>query len=88
MVPAEVLQLAREALLLAVVLSLPVLAATAGAGLASAAFRTATELDDPALSTIPRLGVGAVTAVLAAPWIWSQLVAFAHAVFAAMVTVG
>ena len=73
---------AEEALLLAVALSLPVVAAAALASLVVALIQTTTQITDSTLGHLPRLLV--VTAVLGAagPWWGTQLVSFATRAFA------
>ena len=72
-------QLLVAMLKLAMWLSLPVLGAVLVAGVASGAFQGATTINDPSLSTVPRLVCGAAVLLLAGPWMMRQLVDFAIA---------
>ena len=55
MSPGVLLDAAREALLLALVVSLPIVAAAALVGLIVAAFQAATQIQDPTIGYLPRL---------------------------------
>jgi type III secretion HrpO family protein len=74
-------ELAEGALMLAVVLSLPVVGVAALVGLVVAAFQAVTQLQDPTLSHLPRLLVVALVLALAAPWMGAQISAFAVQAF-------
>lgn len=73
--------LAREALVLAMALSLPVVAVAALVGLVVSALQTATSLQDAALAHLPKLVAVALATALAAPWMARTLVAFATRAF-------
>lgn len=70
--------LIREALLLSLMLSLPVVAAIALVGLFVAALQSATSIQDAALAHLPKLVVAIVATAIAAPWMARSLVAFAQ----------
>jgi type III secretion HrpO family protein len=74
---ADLVANAEEALLLAVVVSLPVVVVAALAGVIVAALQAATQIQDPTVSHLPRLVVVAVVLALAAPWMGSQIAGFA-----------
>lgn len=74
-------ELAEGALMLAVVLSLPVVGVAALVGLVVAAFQAVTQLQDPTIAHLPRLLVVALVLALAAPWMGSQISAFAVQAF-------
>lgn len=78
---AASLALAREALVLAAALSLPVVAAAALIGLIVSAVQSATSLQDAAVSHLPKLVTVVVAVALAAPWIGRTLLAFATRAF-------
>jgi type III secretion HrpO family protein len=81
MIPtATLIESARQALILAAVLSLPVIGVAAVVGLLVAALQAATQIQDPTISHLPRMV--AVTAALAVlgPWIGFQIAAFAERV--------
>ncbi len=73
--------LAREALILAMALSLPIVAVAALVGLVVSALQTATSLQDAALAHLPKLVAVALATALAAPWMARTLVAFAVRAF-------
>jgi len=80
--PAATIALAREALLLATALSLPILAAAALVGLVVGALQSATSLQDAALAHLPKFVVVVVATALLAPWIGHTLSSFATRAFA------
>lgn len=73
--------LAREALLLTVVLSLPVVAVAALVGLVVAALQSATQIQDPTVAHLPRLLAVVVALLLLGPWMGRELMTFATRVF-------
>jgi type III secretion HrpO family protein len=75
-------QLAQEALILSVLLSLPVVGLAAVVGLLVAVFQAATQVQDITLSHLPRLVVAAVGLALLGPWMGAQIAQFATRVFA------
>ena len=78
---AAAFALAREALILATALSLPIVAAAALIGLLVAAVQSATSLQDAAIAHLPKLVVVVVTIAVTAPWMGRALVAFATRAF-------
>jgi flagellar biosynthetic protein FliQ len=68
----------REALLLAVAVSLPVVGIAAVVGLFVAAFQAASQIQDPTIAHLPRMlaVIGAV--VVLGPWMGHQVAAFAE----------
>lgn len=81
MIPADLLDIAREALMIAVLLSLPVLGAAFIASFVSAALQTFTKVSEPALSHVPRIvAVGAIV-IAAAPWMAARIAGFAERVW-------
>jgi flagellar biosynthesis protein FliQ len=79
--PAVLLDAARDALLLALSLSLPVVAVAALVGLVVAAFQAATQIQDPTVAHLPRLLAVVATLVMLAPWVGREVGAFAERVF-------
>lgn len=73
--------LAREALLLATALSLPILAAAALVGLIVGALQSATSLQDAAIAHLPKFVVVVLATALLAPWIGHTLLGFAARAF-------
>jgi type III secretion protein S len=77
---STLVELARQALVLAALLSLPVIGVAAIVGLVVAALQAATQIQDPTIAHLPR--IVAVTAALAilGPWMGSQVATFAERV--------
>jgi flagellar biosynthetic protein FliQ len=81
--PAELLDAARDALLLALSLSLPIVAAAAVVGFIVAAFQAATQIQDPTVAHLPRLLAVVAALVVLAPWMGREVGAFAERMFSA-----
>jgi type III secretion protein S len=73
--------LGQESLLLAVADSVPVVAIAAPVGLQVAVLQAATQVQDATLGHLPRLLVVAVVLALMAPWMVSDIAAFALRAF-------
>ena len=73
--------LGQEALLLSVAVSLPVVAIAALVGLLVAVLQAATQVQDVTLAHLPRLLVVAVVLAVMAPWMGSEIAAFALRAF-------
>jgi type III secretion HrpO family protein len=78
---ATLLEHAREALLLAVALSLPIVGVAAIVGLVVAAFQAASQIQDPTIAHLPRLLAVVAALVVVAPWMGHELGAFAERMF-------
>ena len=81
MSPAALLDAARGALLLAVALSLPIVAAAAVVGFVVAAFQAASQIQDPTIAHLPRLIAVVAALVMLGPWIGHEVAAFAERMF-------
>jgi flagellar biosynthetic protein FliQ len=79
----ELISLAQRALLLSVWISIPVLGVAALVGLLIAVVQAATQVQDAALSHLPKFLAVSLALVLAGPWMGRQLVAFAAYTFGA-----
>jgi flagellar biosynthesis protein FliQ len=77
----DLVSLAQEALLLAVAVSIPVVAAVALSSLVVSVLQAATQVTDSTLTHLPRLLVGALVLAVAGPWMGAQVVAFAARAF-------
>jgi type III secretion HrpO family protein len=77
----ELVHLAREALLLALLVSLPVVAAAALVGLITSLLQAAAQIQDFTLSHLPRLIAVTVVLALLGPWMGAQVAGFAARVF-------
>jgi flagellar biosynthetic protein FliQ len=73
----QVVALAREGFLLALLLAAPLLVAVLIAGVASGLVTAVTQLQDPSLALVPRVAAVGAAIVLFAPSIAHQLHAFA-----------
>ena len=76
--------LLREGLLLAILLSAPIAIAAFLSNLISGLLQATTQIQGPALHTIPRLVAVAVALVIFSPWIASHLAEFTSVVFKAL----
>jgi type III secretion HrpO family protein len=74
---AELTTLAESALVLTIALSLPVIGVAAVVGLIVAALQAVTQLQDSTIAHLPRVLVVAVVLAVTAPWMGSELAAFA-----------
>ncbi len=70
-------RLAQEALILALTVSVPVVAVAAAVGLFVAVFQAATQVQDITLAHLPRLLAVALALVLLGPWMGAQIADFA-----------
>jgi flagellar biosynthesis protein FliQ len=75
---ASLVGLLREGFLLALLLAAPILVAAVIAGVLSGLLAAFTQIQDPAVSLVPRVAAVGAAIVLFAPSIGAQLVAFAH----------
>jgi flagellar biosynthetic protein FliQ len=71
----------REGLMLALVLSSPVLLAALVVGLAIGALQAAAQIHDPAVGFVPRVAVVFAALLLAGPWMGAALVRFSERAF-------
>jgi len=69
--------LAQEALILGLLLSLPVVGAAAIVGFAVAVFQAATQVQDATLAHLPRVLIVALVLAVAGPWMGGEIAAFA-----------
>ncbi len=72
-----ILGLGREALLLALLISTPPLAAALLIGLTVGTLQAATQIQDPAVPVVPRLCAVIGALALAGPWMGARVVRFA-----------
>jgi flagellar biosynthesis protein FliQ len=75
-------ELLREALIVALVVSLPVLVVAVAVGLITAILQSATQVQDQSVSAVPRLVACAIALLALAGWMVSKLVSFAQTMFA------
>ena len=72
---------ARQALILAALVSLPVVGIAAVVGLFVAAVQAAAQVQDPTLSHLPRMLAVIAALVAAGPWMGHQIAGFAERTF-------
>lgn len=75
-------ELGQSALLLAIAVSLPVVALAALVGALVSAVQAATQLQDATLAHLPRLLAVALALVVAGPWMGAEIARFALQAFA------
>ncbi|MCE5328320.1 MAG: flagellar biosynthesis protein FliQ [Planctomycetaceae bacterium] len=78
---AHAMDLAREALKVTLVVGAPMLVAALVIALIVSLLQAATQIQDQALTFVPKLIAVAVTASLAGHWMLTRLVEFARAMF-------
>ena len=76
-----VVQIAQEALLLSLLLSLPVLAASLLVGLVVSFLQAVTQIQDHALSFVPKILAVAVALAVSAGWMGGEIVRLAVRLF-------
>lgn len=79
----ELVNLAQRGLLVATVVSLPVLVVALLVGFVSALFQAATQVQDSALSHLPKFLAVAVVLGVAGPWMGQHVLSFALSAFGA-----
>jgi flagellar biosynthetic protein FliQ len=77
-------RLLREGLLLALVLSAPVVLATLIVGLFVSLFQAATQVQEQTLAFVPKLVASMLALAISGPWIGAQLVRFFAVIFDVM----
>ncbi len=81
MSPEQVLTLAREALMLALMLAAPLLLASLAVGVLVGLFQAATQINEMTLSFIPKLMALAAVVVIAGPWMLQSLMEYTRRLF-------
>ena len=71
------LHVGREALLVALLVSAPPLAAALAVGAVTGVLQAATQVQEPTIGVVPRLVAVLVALALAAPWIGARVARFA-----------
>ncbi len=77
----QAIELARNALLLALLLAAPVLIGALMVGLVTSALQTVTQLHDQTLSFVPRMVIVLLVALVTLPWGLEMLVEFSTELF-------
>jgi flagellar biosynthetic protein FliQ len=81
-------RLAYDALVLALLLSLPVLAAVLAGGVLTGLLQSFTRLSDPSIQQVVRIVAVFLVALAVAPWVADRLADFAGAAFAMLQQAG
>ena len=80
-VTADLIEIAREVLIISLMLTAPILAAVLVASLVSAALQALTRVSEPALTYVPRIIAVGLAVLTAAPWMAHRLAGFATRVW-------
>jgi len=75
------IDLARQAVSLTLVLSLPVLLTVLAVGLVVSLLQAITQVQEQTLSFVPKLLAGAAAIILAGPWAMERLIEFSRTMF-------
>jgi flagellar biosynthesis protein FliQ len=73
-----ILHVGREALLLVLAVSAPPLLAALAVGLVTGVLQAVTQIQEPTVGVVPRLGAVFVALAVAAPWIGARVTQFAR----------
>jgi flagellar biosynthetic protein FliQ len=76
-----ILQIAREGLFLALLVSAPPVLTSMFVGLMVSILQATTQIQEQTLTFVPKLVAVVLSLAISAPWIGSQLVRFTHLVF-------
>ena len=82
MTPDVVVQLARETLLMALLLALPILAVATVVSLLINIAQVMTSIQEHTVATVPRIAVVALTTFVMLPWMLRKLMSFTVQLFA------
>ena len=81
MTPETVMEIGRQALLMTLILSGPLLLAALVTGLIISIFQAATQINEQTLSFIPKLVVMFITLVVAGPWMLQTMTDYIRRLF-------
>jgi flagellar biosynthetic protein FliQ len=87
MTPESVLLILRESLLLILLLSAPVMAATLLIGLVVSLLQATTQIQEQTLSYVPKLVAAFLTLAITGPWILQHAVQFTATLFETIPTI-
>lgn len=82
MTDSFVVQTVREALMLVLIISVPILGVGMIVGLAISILQAATQIQEQSLSFVPKLLVVFIVLIVLAPWILNVLVGFTNELYA------
>lgn len=83
----EIYEIARQGLMLVILLSLPMLAIAALASLLSALLQSVVKVSEPMVSHLPRIVSVFVVILVAGPWISSRISEFANRLWSAIAVI-
>ncbi|MBW2277860.1 MAG: flagellar biosynthetic protein FliQ [Deltaproteobacteria bacterium] len=86
--PADLYDVGKEALVLALLLSLPVIAAALVAGVVTGLFQAYTKMSEPAINHAARIAAVFVVALMLVTWVADHVSSFAERVFSLIHVVG
>ncbi len=81
MTPELVVQIIRDALLMAFWISVPLLVVGFVAGVVISLVQVVTSMQDSAFSTIPRLAAFLVALIIALPWMLNRMMSYTTSIF-------
>lgn len=84
MTEAQVIEIARQAVQVSLMVAAPMLVVSLVVGLLVSLFQVATSLQDVTLTFVPKIIAVGVTLILAASWILRVLIGFTHHLFSAV----
>ena len=85
---AELIEVARDGLVLALWLSVPILGAAVIAGIMTTLLQMVSKASEPVLTYVPRIVAVVLAVLLAGPWIGGKLAAFADRVWTMIQVLG
>lgn len=88
MTPQYVVDIGRQAIEIALMVSAPMLIAALGIGLTISVFQAATQINEQTMTFIPKIVGVFISLLIFAPWIIQKLVAFTEAILRSIATVG
>ncbi len=86
--PADVLEVSREAVIVMLKISGPLLGATLVVGLCISLFQALTQIQEMTLSFVPKILVMFVSLLVLMPFMYSTLTIFAHSLMDRIVALG
>jgi len=81
---AEVLDLARRAILIALELTMPILVITLVIGVVVSLFQAVTQIQEQTLTFVPKILAFVVSIILLGPWMLQTIVGFTSGLFAGL----
>jgi len=88
MTPEMVVEVARRAIEVALLLAAPTLIVALVVGLVISIFQAATQINEQTMTFIPKIVCVFITLLIAAPWIMQKLITFTQGIFAMLPGLG